>query len=140
MTRRLRVSPPAGFLASLGLAVGDESSGQGSDYGGYTPLMAANGPPPRMPLADQGYDSDAIRQDMEASGGVAVMPARRTRRGRDTVDAHIYAPRNRIERCFNRLKNACRLSSRYDKTADSYLGFAQIALIRLWIRNFVNTP
>jgi len=93
-----------------------------------------------MPLADQGYDSDAIRQDMEASGGVAVMPARRTRRGRDTVDAHIYAPRNRIERCFNRLKNACRLSSRYDKTADSYLGFAQIALIRLWIRNFVNTP
>tara|TARA_R110000751_G_scaffold32401_2_gene81459 strand:+ start:1567 stop:1875 length:309 start_codon:yes stop_codon:yes gene_type:complete len=102
--------------------------------------LAANGPPARVPLADRGYDSDAIRQDMEARGGVAVMPARKTRRVRDIVDAHIYAPRNRIERCFNRLKNARRVATRYDKTADSYLGFAQIALIRLWIRNFVNTP
>jgi len=102
--------------------------------------MAADGPPARVLLADRGYDSDAIRQDMEARGGVAVIPARRTRKVRESVDAHIYALRNRIERCFNRLKNARRVATRYDKTADSYRGFVQIASIRLWIRDFVNTP
>jgi transposase len=47
--------------------------------------------------------------------------------------------RNRIERCFNRLKNSRRLATRYDKTAESYLGFVKLAAIRLWIRHFVNT-
>ncbi|MDF8335657.1 IS5/IS1182 family transposase, partial [Novosphingobium sp. HBC54] len=38
----------------------------------------------------------------------------------------------------NKLKNARRLATRYDKTADSYLGFVQIVSIRLWTRQFVN--
>lgn len=42
-----------------------------------------------------------------------------------------------VERCFNKLKNARRLATRYDKTADSYLGFIQLVLIRLWMREFV---
>jgi transposase len=66
-------------------------------------------------------------------------PARKTRKVRESVDGHIYALRNRIERCFNRLKNARRVATRYDKTADSFLGFVQITSIRLWIRHFVNT-
>lgn len=101
--------------------------------------MEADGPPARVLLADRGYDSDAIRQDMEDRGGVAVIPARRSRKVRESVDGHIYALRNRIERCINRLKNARRVATRYDKTAASFLGFVQIASIRLWIRHFVNT-
>ena len=31
-----------------------------------------------------------------------------------------------------------RLATRYDKTADSFLGFVLIACIRLWIRHFVD--
>ena len=50
----------------------------------------------------------------------------------------IDALRNRIERCFNKLKNARSLASRYDKTAASYLGFIHIVSIRLWMRQFVN--
>jgi hypothetical protein len=38
--------------------------------------------------------------------------------------------RNRVERCFNKLKNSRRLATRYDKTTASYLGFVQIAAIR----------
>ena len=56
------------------------------------------------------------------------------------VDHALYALRNLVERCFNMLKNARRVATRYDKTADSYRGFVQIASIRLWIRDFVNTP
>ena len=102
--------------------------------------MEADGPPARVLLADRGYDSDAIRQDMQERDGVAVIPARRTRKIRESVDGHIYALRNRIERCFNRLKNARRVATRYDKTADSFRGFVQITSIRLWIRHFVNRP
>ena len=43
-----------------------------------------------------------------------------------------------VERCFNKLKNARRLATRYDKTADSYLGFIHIVSIRLWMNQFVN--
>lgn len=40
--------------------------------------------------------------------------------------------------CLNKLKNARRLATRYDKTADSYLGFIHIVSIRLWMLQFVN--
>ena len=43
-----------------------------------------------------------------------------------------------IERCFNKLKNARRLATRYDKTAHSYLGFIHIVSIPLSTRQFVN--
>ena len=120
-------------------AASEITGGEVSDYRGYGPLMEADGPLARVLLADRGYDSDAIRQDMQDRGGVAVIPARRNRKVRESVDTHIYALRNRIERCFNRLKNARRVATRYDKTAASFLGFVQITSIRMWFRDFVNT-
>jgi hypothetical protein len=36
------------------------------------------------------------------------------------------------------LEHSRRLATRYDKTADSYLGFILVASIRLWVRHFVN--
>lgn len=56
------------------------------------------------------------------------------------IDATSYAKRMRVEHCFGKLKNARRLATRYDKTADNYLGFVHIVSIRLWMREFVNAP
>lgn len=75
---------------------------------------------------------------MEARGAATVIPTRKNRKVQIPVDGYIYALRNRIERCFNTLKNSRRLATRYDKTAQSYLGFARIAAIRLWMHAFVN--
>ncbi|MEO3475292.1 hypothetical protein AAFN86_25750 [Roseomonas sp. CAU 1739] len=36
--------------------------------------------------------------------------------------------------CQRRLKNNRRVATRYDQTADSFLGFAALSSIRLWIR------
>ncbi len=36
---------------------------------------------------------------------------------------------------FNKLKNARRVATRYDKTAESFLGFIDITSIRLWLRH-----
>ena len=35
----------------------------------------------------------------------------------------------------NKLKNARRVATRYDKTAESFLGFIDITSIRLWLRH-----
>jgi len=122
-----------------GLPIAAEvSGGEASDYTGYAPVIDAGGPPPKVLLADRGYDADFIREDMEARGGVAIIPTRRHRKVQIQIDGFIYALRNRIERCFNKLKNARRLATRYDKTASSYRGFINIASIRLWIKHFVN--
>jgi transposase len=100
--------------------------------------MAGSGPPAKVIVADRGYDSDQIRAQMEAKRTATVIPMRKNRKVTVDVDDYIYAMRNRIERCFNKLKNFRRLAMRYDKSRHSYLGFVQIAAIHLWLREFVN--
>lgn len=92
---------------------------------------------PKAILADRGYDSDAIREDAWFHGTNPVIPTKRNRKVQRPVDPMLYAMRNRIERFFNKLKNARRVATRYDKTADSFLAFVQLASIKIWLR-FVN--
>ncbi len=58
------------------------TAGQVSDYIGYGDVMGDDLPPPKVLIADKGYDSDAIRQDVEARGGTPVIPPRRNRKTR----------------------------------------------------------
>ena len=100
--------------------------------------MAEPGPAPKVMLADKGYDADAILADLKAKGVATVIPPKRNRKVQPIIDGHLYALRNLVERCFSKLKHSRRLATRYDKTADSYLGFILVASIRLWVRHFVN--
>ena len=109
--------------------------GQDSDYAGYDLVMADNLPSPAVLVADRGYDSDRIREDVEKRDAVPMIPMRKNRKVRKTVDMSIYTLRNMVERCFNKLKNTRRLATRYDKTASSFLGFIDIACVRMWLRH-----
>jgi len=95
--------------------------------------MAEHEVDPKVLLADRGYDSDAIREDVRARGGTPEIPTKKNRRVQHSVDRALYALRNRIERFINRLKNSRRVATRYDHTASSFLGFAMLASIRQWI-------
>ena len=86
-------------------------------------------------LADRGYGSDNIRKTMEARHVVPVIRMRKSRKLRVAGDRSLYKLRNLVQRCFNRLKNARRVATRYDKTAESFLGFIDITSIRLWLRH-----
>ena len=44
-----------------------------------------------------------------------------------------YKWRNLIEGLFNKLKNWRRVTTRYDKTKESYVGFVALASVKLWI-------
>lgn len=108
--------------------------GQTSDYLGFDLVMADNLPKPSALLADRGYDADRIRAKMEAQNVPTQIPMRKSRGMRVGVSHSRYSLRNLVERCFNKLKNARRVVTRYDKTAESFLGFIDITSIRLWLR------
>ena len=91
-------------------------------------------PKARVFIADRGYDSDHIRRVIERRGGTPVIAGKVNRKDPILVEPITYALRNRVERCFNKLKCSRRLTTRYDKTAASYLGFIHITAARLWVR------
>ncbi len=97
--------------------------------------MVDNLPEPKVLLADRGYDADRIRKDMENRDILTEIPMRKTRKMRVGVDHALYRLRNMVERCFNKLKNARRVATRYDKTAESFLGYIDITSIRIWLRH-----
>jgi hypothetical protein len=39
-----------------------------------------------------------------------------------------------VERFFNKIKQCCRIATRYDKLAANYLAFIELACIRIWLR------
>jgi transposase len=81
------------------------------------------------------YDGDSIRAKLNARNVLPVIPMRKSRKKRIDVDRSLYRLRNLVECCFNKLKNARRVATRYDKTMESFLGFIDITSIRLWLRN-----
>lgn len=61
---------------------------------------------------------------------------RKSQRVRKAVAMTIYTLRNMVERCFNKLKNSRWLATRYDKTVEGFLGFVDVACIRLWLHHW----
>jgi transposase len=90
----------------LGLPIGVIlSAGEAHDVTRYDDLMAERDSDPGAMLADKGYDSDPVRQDLRDRGAAPEIPTKRSRKVQYTVDERIYALRARIECFFNKLKN-----------------------------------
>lgn len=85
-------------------------------------------------LADRAYDNNDLRQAIVEMGAEAVIPSTRSRKIPIAHNAAIYKHRNRIERCFNKLKHFRRFATRYDRRADHYLAFIHLAAVMLWLR------
>ena len=89
---------------------------------------------PAAVLADRAYDANSLRTHLENIGAKAVIPSTRSRKAPIPHDATIYKLRNRIERCFNKLKHFRRFATRYDRLAAHYLAFTHIAATMIWMR------
>lgn len=89
---------------------------------------------PNHVIADKAYDSNDIRKAVAALGADAVIPCNRTRKQLIPYDAELYKHRNRIERCFNKLKHYRRVATRYDRRAIYFLAFVTLACCMLWMR------
>jgi transposase len=71
-------------------------------------------------LADKGYDSDAIRPQIEAAGAAPHIPPKVNRRWKPCFSPVLYRRRNAIERMFRRLKDFRCIATRYNCLATNY--------------------
>ena len=85
-------------------------------------------------LADKAYDSNALRALIASMGAEAVIPSNRTRKIIIPHNAGLYKYRNRIERCFNRLKHFRRFATRYDRRTVYFTGFVHLAAAMTWLQ------
>jgi len=129
--------------------------GQAGDNPQLLPLLdqvsvSRDGPgrPRKRPdrvLADKAYSHPSTRRALrgrgigftspEKSDQIARRQAKGSRGGRPSgFDPDLYADRNVVERCFNRLKQFRDLATRYAKRAAYYRSELVIASIVLWLR------
>jgi len=120
---------------ALGLPIGVVlTEGEAHDVTAYDALMEQRDSDPGAMLADKGYDSDAIRDDLRDRGTVPEVPTKRNRTVLYSVSKQVYALRSRVECCIGHLKEQRRIATRYDKLATTFLGFVLLGCIRLWHR------
>jgi transposase len=85
-------------------------------------------------LADKAYDSNALREMIATMGAEAVIPSNRSRKVIIPHDPLAYKHRNRIERCFGRMKHFRRFATRYDRRSLHFTGFIHLVAAMIWLR------
>ncbi|GBD56508.1 IS5 family transposase [Gluconobacter wancherniae NBRC 103581] len=71
-------------------------------------------------IADQTYDSKGFRERITIMNAKAVIPSKRNRKIVIPHDRTFYKDCNRIEECFNRLKNFRCFAKRYDRKSHPF--------------------
>jgi transposase len=93
-------------------------------------------------LADRGYGKGLYRRELRARSIPHTIPEecsdhrqrRAERPGRPLgFDADLYARRNVVERCVNRLKQWRGIATRYEKRAVNYRAMVVIASLMIWL-------
>ena len=88
----------------------------------------------RILQGDKGYDSDAIRRQVEGMGAMPNIPPRSNRLWKNCFSPVLYRDRNAIERMFCRLKDFRRIATRYDRLAINFLAAVSIAAtVSYWL-------
>ena len=85
-------------------------------------------------VADRGYDADALRQTIAATGAKPCIPGRKNRRTAPAYDKHWYRSRHLIENFFCRIKDHRRVATRYEKCACYYLAMVTLSCILVWLQ------
>jgi transposase len=82
-------------------------------------------------VMDQGYDSDAMRQHLQAREVTPVIPPKRKRQAPMMDDTEQDQGREKVERFFNHLNQFRRMATRDEKLCHTFLAF--IHMVALWV-------
>jgi transposase len=88
--------------------------------------------PAELMLADKGYDSAELRQQLNNRGTKAVIPNRSNRKKKFRFDRKQYRERDKIEKAFCRLKDFRRIATPYDKLAFVFAASVHLAATIAW--------
>jgi transposase len=85
-------------------------------------------------LADKAYDADdRVLKKLENKHCQAVIPPKSGRKVQRTYDRVLYQARHLIENFFAKLKQYRAIATRYDKTAQNFLGGIYLAASVIWL-------
>lgn len=85
-------------------------------------------------LADKAYDADdRVRLKLEENGCQAIIPYKDNRVNPGEYDKDTYKARHLIENFFAKLKQYRAIATRYDKTAQNFLGAVYLAASVVWL-------
>jgi transposase len=108
------------------------TAGQVADCTQAIPLLG--GRQPRAVLADKGYDADSILEHIEAADAIPVIPPKANRKMQRPYNKTLYKQRNRIERCFSKLKHFRRIATRFEKNKYNFHSLVALACSMLLLR------
>src|SRR3954451_18632915 len=94
---------------------------------------------PRAAACDKAYSSPPARARMRRRHIRPVTPTRKAQPRQRNFDRAAYRLRNRVERLINRLKQARRVATLYEKRGENYLAMVHIGMILLWLKPFADT-
>lgn len=85
-------------------------------------------------LADKAYDADdRVRLKLKENGCRAVIPYKDSRINPRWYDKDMYKARHLIENFFAKLKQYRAIATRYDKTAQNFLGAVYLVASVVWL-------
>lgn len=96
---------------------------------------------PEVVLADRGYSFPACRLYLRNKGVSHVISEREDQKKRRSehpgrkpdFNRELYAERNVVERCLNKLKRWRAIATRYDKRATNYRAAITVASLSIWL-------
>ena len=97
-------------------------------------LLLTDLPRGAIVLGDKAYDTDWIRETIEAQGAAPNIPDKINRKHHHCFSRTLYKKRNQVERFFNRIKHLRRVATRFEKHAANYRAMIKLAAIRIWLR------
>jgi transposase len=86
-------------------------------------------------VADKAYDSQPLREWLQARGTTPVIPPRQNRRHHYDFNKSAYRQRNLIERMFCRLKDWRRIATRFDRNLHTFFSAVVLAAAVTWWLN-----
>jgi len=119
---------------AFGLPVAFEITGGQTHDCKQAPGLIEKLPQGQTFVGDKGYDSEAIREQIEQTGAKAVIPRKRNSiKGNADLDKDLYRYRHLVENAFARLKQYRAVATRFDKLKRNYQGVVAMACAILWL-------
>ena len=98
------------------------------------PQLVSESPLSEYVIADRGYDSENLRDQIRKKGAIPMIPRKKNSTvGNDDMDWSLYKYRHLVENIFARLKHFRAIATRYDKLKRNFEGALALVCAFLWL-------
>jgi transposase len=119
---------------ALGLPIAFQLTGGEVHDAKAAPDFIKNLPVAIYTIADKGYDSEEIREQIKQKSSTPVIPQKKnSKTGNADMDWDLYKYRHLVENIFARLKQFRSIATRYDKLKRNYASMLAMACSYIWL-------